>query len=98
MPDPCSEGAFRCNQAALERCEAGAWEPRHHCATPALCDPSGRCKEPTCESDAYNCNGQLSRTCLPGGDGWKELATCDPGEQCTIYPHHGADTPTCEPI
>src|SRR6187551_2448225 len=42
LPLPCSNGAYRCNDVALEQCVASSWAKISTCETTALCDASQR--------------------------------------------------------
>jgi hypothetical protein len=89
----CANGAVRCNGAALEHCENGAWSPRQICLTKDLCDPTG-CKPPVCGGTLgpYWCDGSITRQCASGRNTWEEIRTCGSGEMCV------EERPFCVPM
>jgi len=87
-PDGCTPGAVRCVAESLEACNAGHWEPRLHCATPALCSASqARCDPPVC-------GGSLGDySCMPARE---TLLRCDPSRGAwTDFRDCTAPTPVC---
>lgn len=79
-PAVCEVTQYRCNGAALERCnvEGTAWIPIDTCDTAELCNESAkRCEPPTCGAAEQRCSrdGKLQR-CSPGRDSWQTTSDC----------------------
>jgi hypothetical protein len=80
---PCTNGAYRCNDVALEQCVNQLWVHQADCASIALCDSSNHvCTAPTCAAGERKCFGSSLERCSASLDGWDDLTTCDNGEVC----------------
>ncbi|MEY2932273.1 MAG: hypothetical protein RL033_3022 [Pseudomonadota bacterium] len=91
VPATCEVTEYRCNGAALERCNVNgtAWIPIHTCETEALCnDGAKRCDPPLCRDGELRCSrdGKLER-CSAGRDAW------DISGDCRELAQLAADTP-----
>jgi hypothetical protein len=92
LPLPCSEGAYRCNDVALEQCIQSAWTRTDTCATTALCDATQHtCTPPTCVPSERRCVGAILQRCNTAQNGWVELETCPAKSACSQV------TKRCEP-
>jgi hypothetical protein len=79
-PAVCNVTDYRCNGAALERCNVDGtdWIGVHTCETEALCNAAAkRCDRPLCVDGELRCStaGELSR-CSPGRDSWQVQSDC----------------------
>jgi hypothetical protein len=92
LPLPCSDGAFRCNDVALEQCIRSTWTRTDTCATTALCDAAQhQCIQPTCARGERQCVGAILQRCNTAQNGWLELETCPAKFVCS------QETKRCEP-
>ena len=92
LPVPCSEGAYRCNDVALEQCIESTWTRTNTCATTALCDATRHtCTPPTCAPGERQCVGAILQRCNAAQNGWMELDTCRTKTVCS------RETKRCEP-
>jgi hypothetical protein len=90
-PAVCQVTQYRCNGAALERCnvDGTAWIPIDTCETAELCNDSAkRCEAPACRAGELRCSreGSLDR-CSTGRDSWQQVSDCRAVAQL------GADAP-----
>jgi len=79
-PATCNVTDYRCNGAALERCNVDGtdWIGIHTCESAALCNASAkRCDLPLCREGELRCSpeGHLDR-CSPGRDAWQTERDC----------------------
>ena len=77
LPVPCTEGAYRCNDVALEHCIQSTWTRTNTCATTALCNATEHsCTLPSCAPGERRCEGAVLQRCNGAQNGWDELETC----------------------
>ncbi|MEI9949305.1 MAG: hypothetical protein WDO74_10045 [Pseudomonadota bacterium] len=89
---PCVEGAYRCNDIALEQCVQSTWTRTAACKTTALCDATRRtCTPPTCGPGDRQCVGAILQRCKSAQNGWEEIETCPAKSVCS------QETKRCEP-
>jgi hypothetical protein len=79
-PAVCEVTEYRCNGAALERCnvDGTAWIPIDTCETAELCNDSAkRCEPPSCRAGELRCSrdGTLDR-CSAGRNAWEQVSDC----------------------
>ena len=92
LPSPCTEGAYRCNDVALEQCRQATWTRTDTCATTALCDAERHaCTAPTCAPGERQCVGAILQRCNRAQSGWLEIETCPAKSVCS------QETKRCEP-
>ena len=92
QPQTCTEGAYRCNDVALEVCTQSNWTRTDTCATPALCDAKQHvCTPPTCAPGERQCVGAILQRCNANQSGWSEIETCPAKSVCSQV------TKRCEP-
>jgi hypothetical protein len=92
LPQPCSNGAYRCNDVALEQCAESSWTKISKCETTELCDASQhKCTAPTCAPGDRQCVGAILQRCNDARNGWQELETCPTKFVCSQV------TKRCEP-
>lgn len=81
---PCEDGQTRCNDATLERCNAGrtGWEVVEPCASDALCE-AGRalaapsCIPPICELGSHACTPEgVLQSCRGDRSGFENPVPC----------------------
>jgi hypothetical protein len=91
----CSPGEFRCQDAALEECNAGqtGFVEVDRCASALHCNASqGRCNDQPCDTTLreQQCSGAILEECLPGRSAWSPVYDCVTQSLCSA----GAD---CSP-
>ncbi len=92
LPLPCTEGAYRCNDIALEQCVQSTWTRTAACTTTALCDATRhQCTPPTCAPGERQCVGAILQRCNSAQNGWVEIETCPTKSVCS------QETKRCEP-
>lgn len=75
------EGAYRCNDATLEQCEANQWSPQQSCGTAAQCDADhARCRP--CEPGAIRCLAYRLEECHASGESWFLRDECASEDYC----------------
>lgn len=76
----CQANEYRCNGAALERCNGGrnGWIPVRACAGPAACNAAAkRCERPVCAAGSVRCTRDgVLESCNAERTGWELVADC----------------------
>lgn len=102
LPAACTADRFRCNERALERCDADrtGWTEVATCATSGHCDAlGGRCLEAPCAPDERRCNGGVVEVCRADRLGWDVVQVCATEALCRDAGLGAASClpPACEP-
>jgi hypothetical protein len=83
LSTPCTEGAYRCNDVALERCVNRVWIRQELCATRTLCHVVGQCAQPACATDAKKCSADLKTLMQCNSDRTDfDATTCPSNQPC----------------
>lgn len=80
----CTVGQRRCNDAALEGCnaEGTGWLPLETCESAAYCDALSGCGVEPCQQGRSRCNDSLVEVCRSDGLGWDFVERCASADLC----------------